>query len=118
MEGPTPKDMLLVEDSPADIYRVQWALADCSPALRLSVVARSSEALPLLRHEPPFVGVSSPKLVLLDLSLPGRDGRAIPPEYQTMPGVGLSGAERAVEERGCLEFGATAYVQKMDPAKT
>jgi CheY-like chemotaxis protein len=117
MEGPTPKDILLVEDSPADIYLVQRAVADCGPALRLWTVSRGNEALRSLRKEL-AVAVPLPALILLDLSLPGCDGHDILkelrglPEYQGTPVVVLSAAERAVEERRCLELGATAYVQK------
>jgi CheY-like chemotaxis protein len=118
MERPAPKDVLLVENSPADIYLVQRAVADCGPAIRLSLLSSRSEVLPFLRHEFPFVAVPTPALILLDLGLPGRDGLDLlkeirgRPEYQRTPVVVLSGSDRAVEEPRCLALGATAFVQK------
>jgi two-component system response regulator len=112
------QDVLLVEDDPADIYLIQRAIADCSPDIRMWLVSRGSDALPFLRHEPPFGNVPSPALILLDLNLPERDGHAILGElrgvapYHTTPVVVLSGNERAREEARCRRLGATAYVQK------
>ncbi len=118
MPKPCTYDVLLVEDHPADIYLIQRALADGSPDIRTWLVSNGREALPFLRHEPPFVHLPSPMLILLDLKLPGRDGHAILAElrsmapYHTTPVVVISGCERAEEEARCLQLGATAYVQK------
>jgi CheY-like chemotaxis protein len=118
MEGPTPVDMLLVEDNPADVYLVQRAVAGCSPAIRLTAMFGGREALEFLRKEPPFVNKPSPILIILDLSLPRGDGHDLireirgMPEYRRTPVVVLSAHERAVEEARCLALGANAYVQK------
>lgn len=54
MERPTPIDVLLVEDNPADVYVVQRAAADCSPAVRLTVMVGGREVPGFLRKEPPL----------------------------------------------------------------
>jgi len=118
MRKPCLPDILLVEDEPADIYVIQRALADCCPQSRVWVVSSGSAALAFLRHEPPFVNVPTPALILLDLNVPRPDGHAILRElrrlaaYQTTPVVIVSVNERAVEEPRCRQLGANAYVQK------
>ena len=57
-------DILLVEDDPADVYLIRRALADCCPQGRVWVVSKGSDALAFLRHEPPFMNVPTPALIL------------------------------------------------------
>jgi chemotaxis family two-component system response regulator Rcp1 len=117
-EGPSPLDVLVVEDNPADIALVRRAVAKCSPAIRLSVLSNGREVLPFLRHAGALAAVPTPALILLDLSLPGCDGHDIlaqlhgGPESQHTPVVVLSGSARALEESRCLALGASAYVEK------
>ena len=111
-------DILLVEDEPADIYLIQRAIADCCPQSRMWLVSSGMDALAFLRHEPPFVNVPTPALILLDLNLPRCDGRGILAllrrlsAYKTTPVIIISGSKRAEEEPHCLQLGATAYVEK------
>ena len=112
------KDVLLVEDNPADVYLIQRAVADCGPEIHVSVVPDGGEALTFLRQEAPFAHVPAPTLILLDLRLPKVQGDQILPEirrlpaYRAMPIVVLSVAPKEEEEARCLQLGATAYVQK------
>jgi CheY-like chemotaxis protein len=118
MSEPGSQHILLVEDNPADIYLIQRAIADCSPRTWVWLVTNGSQAPAFLRQEPPFVKAPTPALILLELILPGRDGRDILVEvramaaYQTTPVVIVSGRMRAEEEQHCLQLGANAYVQK------
>jgi diguanylate cyclase (GGDEF)-like protein len=70
-------DILLVEDNPEDVALARLALQRAKVQNRLSVVADGVEALAFLRGEAPFQGVSPPDVVLLDLKLPKKDGRAV-----------------------------------------
>src|SRR2546425_2493345 len=112
------KDVLLVEDNPADVYLIRRVVEDCGPDLHLSVVPDGREALAFLRRDPPFMRVPAPALILLDLNLPKLRGEALLvevrrlPAYQTMPVVVFSVADKETEELRCLQLGATAYVQK------
>ena len=65
-----PMDVLLVEDSPADVYVIKRVLADAGQQIRLWVVPDGPEALQFLRQAPPFAHVPTPALILLDLHLP------------------------------------------------
>ena len=112
------KEVLLVEDSPADVYLIQRAVEECGSELHLSVMPDGGEALAFLRKEAPYTQVPSPGLIILDLRLPKRTGDQILPEvrglpaYHATPIVILSAAPKEVEEARCLHRGATAYVQK------
>src|SRR5437762_6985689 len=112
------KDVLLVEDNPADVYLIQRAVQDCGPDIHVSVVPDGCEALVFLRQEAPFAHVRTPALILLDLRLPKVQGDQILPDirrlpaHQATPIVILSAAPKAVDEARCLHRGATAYVQK------
>jgi len=112
------KNVLLVEDNPADVYLIQRSVADCGPDIHVSVVPDGGEALAFLRKDAPFAHVPSPALILLDLPLPTLPGHQVLtalrrlPAYQATPVVILSGAAREVEEPRCLHLGATAYREK------
>ena|SRR5438093_7676179 len=112
------KNVLLVEDNPADVYLIQRSVADCGPDIHVSVVPDGGEALAFLRKEAPFTQVPTPGLILLDLHLPKVRGDQILPDmrrlpaYRATPIVVLSVAPQEEAEARCLQLGATAYAQK------
>ncbi|HKA53992.1 MAG TPA: response regulator [Candidatus Binatia bacterium] len=112
------KEVLLVEDNPADVYLIRRVVEDCGRDIHLFVEPDGGEALAFLRKDAPFTHVPSPTLILLDLTLPKVRGDQILPEirqlpaYQTTPIVVLSAAPKEEIEQRCLQCGATAYVQK------
>lgn len=72
-----PAEILLVEDSPADVRLCIEALKNCSIPHHLTVLENGGEALTFLRREAPFTSVLRPDLVVLDLNLPGLNGREL-----------------------------------------
>src|SRR5207245_7173190 len=72
-----PVDILLVEDNPGDARLMKEALAEAKIRNRLHVMADGAEALAYLRRQDPFAGAVRPDLILLDLNLPGKDGRQV-----------------------------------------
>ena len=118
MASSTIKDVLLVEDNPADIYLIRAAIKEQSPELHLTVIPNGYDALAFLRKDAPFTGAPSPALILLDLNLPKLDGHQVLtelrrlPAYQATPVVIFSAARKDLEEQHCLQLGANAYVQK------
>ncbi|AGZ41827.1 response regulator [Actinoplanes friuliensis] len=68
-------DILLVEDDPGDVLLTREAFADHKVRNRLVVVGDGRQALRYLRREGPFEDARPPGLILLDLTLPGLDGR-------------------------------------------
>jgi CheY-like chemotaxis protein len=118
MADSTTKEVLLVEDNPADIYLIQTAVAECGNEIRLWLVTNGRDALTFLRKEAPYVQAPSPSLIILDINLPQMHGtevlaelRALP-AHQATPVVMFTSARKDLEEQHCLQLGATAYVQK------
>lgn len=70
-------DILLVEDNPGDIRLTQEALKESKMRNRLNVVQDGVEALDFLRRKAPYDSAPRPDIILLDLNLPRKDGRAV-----------------------------------------
>jgi CheY-like chemotaxis protein len=85
MSGNTsrPIEILLVEDSPGDIRLTQEVLRDGKIYNNLNVVEDGVQALAFLHKETPYEKAPSPDLILLDLNLPKKDGRAVLAEIKT-----------------------------------
>lgn len=70
-------EILLVEDNPADVEITRQGFRRGKIANRLHVAMDAEEALAFLRREGEFSNSPRPDLILLDLNLPGRDGREL-----------------------------------------
>lgn len=68
--------VLLIEDDEGDVVLTREAFEEYLHN-RLDVVNDGNNALAYLRREPPYTDAPTPDLVLLDLNLPGRDGREV-----------------------------------------
>lgn len=76
-------DILLVEDSPADVRLTREVLHDSKLINRLSVAADGVEALAMLHKQGSYANFRQPDLILLDLNLPKKDGRELLSEIKT-----------------------------------
>ncbi|GLZ42278.1 response regulator [Actinokineospora sp. NBRC 105648] len=110
-------DILLVEDDEGDLVIVQEAFTHYKIRNALHVTRDGRQALRFLRREPPYAAAARPDLVLLDVNLPGVDGRQVlaeiraDPELRTIPVVVLTGSESEADiARG--HGTADAYVTK------
>lgn len=72
-----PFEVLLVEDSDADVLMTREALEHDKMLVNLHVVGDGIEALDFLRREGPYAAAPRPSLILLDLNLPRMDGREV-----------------------------------------
>jgi two-component system, chemotaxis family, response regulator Rcp1 len=70
-------NILLVEDNLADIRLTQEALKEGYIANRLHVVKDGVQAMDFLYKRPPFTGVPTPDLILLDLNIPRKSGQEV-----------------------------------------
>jgi chemotaxis family two-component system response regulator Rcp1 len=73
----SPVEILLVEDSLADIELTRLGLREGKIADNLSVTRDGDEAMTFLRREGCYADAPRPDLILLDLNLPGKDGREV-----------------------------------------
>jgi two-component system, chemotaxis family, response regulator Rcp1 len=80
-----PIEILLVEDNPGDVRLTQEVFKDGRVANHLSVACDGTSALQYLRREGKYRDSARPDLVLLDLNLPGRDGREVLSEMKADP---------------------------------
>lgn len=70
-------EILLVEDNPGDIRLTKEALKDSKVNNRLNVVQDGVEAMTFLRRQGQYTNAPRPDIILLDLNLPRKDGRAV-----------------------------------------
>jgi len=71
------RQVLIVEDNPADARLVQESFKECGTPTRLHWVATGEEALGALLRSVNSPDVPPPDLVLLDLNLPGMRGQDV-----------------------------------------
>jgi len=80
-------DILLVEDSAADVRLTREALQNTKLMNRLSVAGDGVEALAILRKQGSYAAAPRPDLILLDLNLPKKSGRAVLAEIKGDPNL-------------------------------
>ena len=77
--------ILCVDDSSADVRVLQEALKEVGVRSRFLIARDGVEALELLRPCDDRETVKRPDLILLDLNLPGKDGRQFLAEIKANP---------------------------------
>jgi CheY-like chemotaxis protein len=118
----TPKQpILLVEDSPEDYETTERALRKAGLTNPIYRCADGDDALDYLhrrgRHTDPAVS-PRPGIVLLDLNLPGTDGREVLAEIKgnaalkQIPVVVLTTSSDQRDIDACYKSGANSYIQK------
>jgi len=111
-------DVLLIEDNPAQILVLQEILEESGVAINLRVIEDGEAALADLRGQSGQVKRDRPDLVMLDLNLPGKDGRQIlkeikaDHELQVIPVIVLSSSQADEDILQCYRLGANCYIIK------
>jgi CheY-like chemotaxis protein len=111
-------EILLVEDNPGDVRLTEEAFREGRIAHRLSVVSDGEEALSFVRKKGKYADAPRPDLILLDLSLPKRDGREVlqdlknDPELRNIPVVILTTSDGEQDIRRAYKFYANSYMIK------
>ena len=82
-ESNQPIEILLVEDSPSDAALTREALLEAKVQNHLHAVEDGVAALEFLHRRGPHRHAPRPGLILLDLNLPRKDGRAVLAEIKT-----------------------------------
>ncbi|HSU33119.1 MAG TPA: response regulator [Bryobacteraceae bacterium] len=111
-------EILLVEDNLGDIQLTREAFRQGRIAHRLSVASDGEEALSFLRRQGKYANAPRPDLILLDLTLPKRDGREVlqdlknDPELQNIPVVILTTSNAEQDIRRAYKLYANSYLIK------
>jgi CheY-like chemotaxis protein len=111
-------EILLVEDSPADVALTEEALMDSKLKNNLHIVNDGEAAISFLRRTGTYASVPRPDLILLDLNLPKKNGREVlaevkaDPSLRTIPIVIMTVSQ---DERDIIEsyqLNANCYIRK------
>jgi len=78
-------EVLLVDDSPADLDLTREGLSRSRQQFQVSAVADGAEAICFLRRQGKYAQAPEPDLILLDLNLPRKDGREVLSELKNDP---------------------------------
>ncbi len=71
----TNREILIVEDNPADVRLIREALNGLEPGVNIHVASDGDEALQLLRGQGTCQAVPKPSLIFLDFHLPRSSSR-------------------------------------------
>lgn len=116
-------DVLLVEDSSADVLLVRLAVKQARWVERLHVVRDGEEAIDFLHQRGGYADAPRPSLILLDLNLPRKDGFEVLAEIKSDPRLCIipvvvlttSGADRDVSR--AYELHANCFIVKQSDFK-
>ena len=111
-------EILLIDDNPADIDLTSEVLARNCYRSHIHAVVDGVEAVAFMRREGKYANALLPDFVILDLSLPKKDGRAVlaevkaDPVLRRIPIAIFSTSEARQDIVRCYELGANCYVSK------
>lgn len=113
--------LLVVEDSDEDFEALQRILAkDCTLSqLNIKRCIDGDDALDLIYHQGEYTGLHQrPWLIMLDLNLPGTDGREVltqvkqDEQLKTIPIVVFTTSSHPKDIETCYQCGANSYLVK------
>lgn len=113
-----PLNVLLVEDSPADVILFRKALSACSEQVDLNVIHDSESVSDFLHNHQTKYGKPMPDLVILDLSMPKITGLQllksikINSETVILPVLILTNSVSKKEMQEAYRLGAAGFIQK------
>ena len=111
-------DILIVEDSPADVGLIEESLAMLRPRFRIRVVPNAPTAMRFLYRLPPYETATTPQLIIIDLNMPMGDGfqllEALRCNERTaaIRSVVFSSSNRQLDQDRAIALGALAFFHK------
>ncbi|HEX4594978.1 MAG TPA: response regulator [Bryobacteraceae bacterium] len=119
--SPTPVRtpfVLLVEDSPADVYIVRESLKKHMKDVELQVLNDGEKAFALIEATEADDAAPTPAILILDLNLPKRSGQEIlrrvrqSSRFGRIPVVIFTSSDSPLDRAETTRLGATAYFRK------
>ncbi len=115
-----PITILMADDDDDDRRLTKEALLEGRLANDLRFVENGEELMDYLRHQGKFAGQETPRpgLILLDLNMPRKDGRAVlkeiksDPELRTIPVVVLTTSHAEEDIYKSYDLGVNSYIVK------
>lgn len=113
-----PIELLIVEDNPADVYLLEKTLKASKSPINIHLAVDGEQALAFLHREGDFADALRPDVILLDLNLPGIDGREVlaevkqDAELKTIPVIVLTSSNAEADVHRSYELDANAYLTK------
>ena len=113
-----PFRVLLVEDNPGDVDLIRDTLENGPHKVEMSVASDGAAASDYLLRRGRYADAERPDLILLDLNLPGVDGRKVLAEVRmhgqlrAIPVVVLTSSDAASDIVASYQAGASCYVTK------
>lgn len=113
--------ILLIEDSPEDREATIRALKKAGMANPIHCCVSGDDALDYLNHRGKYADANlspRPNLILLDLNMPGTDGREVLSEVKqsealrSIPVIILTTSTDSRDVESCYQMGANSYVKK------
>lgn len=110
--------ILLVEDNEGDIILTTEAFKDMQLENKISIVRDGEEALQFLRKQDSYADVTTPQLILMDINLPGMDGKELletikkDPELKEIPVVMLTSSAADADISECYDKHVNWYITK------
>ena len=113
-----PIEILLVEDNEGDVGLVEEVFEDARIRNIIHVAEDGEEAMEFLNKEKRFNNAPTPDLILLDLNLPGKDGREVLEEIKkddklkSIPVVVLTTSKAEEDIIKSYDLHANSYITK------
>ena len=113
-----PIEILMVEDNPGDVKLTMLSFQSFKIKNNLNVVENGEDAMFYLRKEGRFKDAVLPDMVLLDLNLPKKDGRAVlseikaDPKLKHIPVVIMTSSEFEEDIMKSYQLQAACYITK------
>jgi CheY-like chemotaxis protein len=115
-----PASLLIVEDSNEDFEALQRFLRRSSTLISIRRCISGEQALAFLNRTGDYIDQSAPRpgLIVLDLNLPGTDGREVlrqikqDQNLKSIPVVVFTTSSNPKDIEDCYQFGANSYIVK------
>jgi CheY-like chemotaxis protein len=112
------RDILIVEDNPADVRLMQEALRTLEPPVAVHVAGEADRALRFLRRQGEFGSAPRPRLIVLDFNLPKSGSLDLlrqvkaDPTLRLLPVAILTSSDAGKDINDAYELHANCYLTK------